>query len=426
MSNLTNGSLLERRQKNVPRGVSTAFPIFPARALNTEIWDVEGKRYLDFAGGIAVLNVGHSHPKVVGAVKKQSELFTHAAFQVTGYEQYILLAERMNRVAPVKGPAKTIFFSTGAEALENAVKIAKVATNRSGVITFLGGFHGRTALTMAMTGKVIPYKKKFGPFPPGIYHAPYPVPYHGVSEEESLEAIQRIFKASIDPGEVAAIALEPVQGEGGFYIASPAFLRELRSLCDKFGIMLIADEVQSGFGRTGKMFAIEHSGVTPDLITTAKSIAGGLPLSAVSGNADLMDSVDPGGLGGTYGGNPIACAAALAVFDIIESEKLLERSIGIGKTVIQRLTALAETCPHLGEVRGLGGMTAFEIVKDQKTREPDPDRTKRITTKALESGLIVLSCGLYSNTIRILVPLTVPEVQLDEGLSILESAVKSA
>ena len=426
MSNLTNGSLLERRQKNVPRGVSTAFPIFPARALNTEIWDVEGKRYLDFAGGIAVLNVGHSHPKVVGAVKKQSELFTHAAFQVTGYEQYILLAERMNRVAPVKGPAKTIFFSTGAEALENAVKIAKVATNRSGVITFLGGFHGRTALTMAMTGKVIPYKKKFGPFPPGIYHAPYPVPYHGVSEEESLEAIQRIFKASIDPGEVAAIALEPVQGEGGFYIASPAFLRELRSLCDKFGIMLIADEVQSGFGRTGKMFAIEHSGVTPDLITTAKSIAGGLPLSAVSGNADLMDSVDPGGLGGTYGGNPIACAAALAVFDIIESEKLLERSILIGKTVIQRLTALAEICPHLGEIRGLGGMTAFEIVKDQKTREPDPDRTKRITTKALESGLIVLSCGLYSNTIRILVPLTVPEVQLDEGLSILESAVKSA
>lgn len=416
MSSLTNAELLERRQKNVPRGVSTAFPIFPARASNSEIWDVEGKRYLDFAGGIAVMNVGHTHPRVVEAVRRQSELFTHAAFQVTGYEQYVTLAERMNRVVPVKGPAKTIFFSTGAEALENAVKIAKAATGRSGVITFVGGFHGRTALTLAMTGKVLPYKKKFGPFPAGIYHAPYPVPYHGISDEDSLSAIHTLFKASIDPSEVAAIVIEPVQGEGGFYIASAAFLRELRSICDKNGIMLIADEVQTGFGRTGKLFAVEHSGVTPDLISAAKSMAAGLPISAVSGNDKLMDSVDPGGLGGTYGGNPLACAAAHAVFDIIESENLLEKSTKLGKSVITRLTALAEKCPHVGEIRGLGGMTAFEIVKDKKTHEPDSDRAKKITALALDKGLLVLSCGLFGNVIRILVPLTVPETQLEEGL----------
>jgi 4-aminobutyrate aminotransferase len=425
MTNTTNASLLERRHKNVPRGVSTAFPVFPARALNTEIWDVEGKRYLDFAGGIAVMNVGHCHPKVVEAVRRQSELFTHTAFQVTGYEQYISLAERMNKVVPIKGPAKTIFFSTGAEALENAVKIAKASTGRTGVITFVGSFHGRTNLTMAMTGKVVPYKKGLGPFPPGIYHAPYPVPYHGISEEDSLEAIAKIFKASIDPGEVAAIAIEPVQGEGGFYVASPTFLRELRGLCDKHGIRLIVDEVQSGFGRTGKLFAIEHSGITPDLITSAKSIGAGLPISAVSGNAEIMDSVEPGGLGGTYGGNPVACAAAHAVFDVIEGEKLLERSSWIGQTVVSQLKKLAESCPHLGEVRGLGAMAAFEIVKDQKSHDPDAERAKKISAKALEKGLIVLSCGLYANVIRILVPLTVPENHLNEGLQILESAITS-
>ena len=294
------------------------------------------------------------------------------------------------------------------------------------MITFVGGFHGRTALTMAMTGKVLPYKKSFGPFPAGIYHAPFPVPYHGITEKDSLDAIARIFKASIDPSEVAAIAIEPVQGEGGFYIASSSFLRELRAICDKHGIKLIADEVQTGFGRTGRLFAIEHSGVTPDLVTTAKSIGAGVPISAVSGSAELMDSVEPGGLGGTYGGNPLACAAAHAVFDVIESEKLLERSTAIGAKVTSRLRALAEKCPHLGEVRGLGGMTAFEIVKDQKTHEPDPDRTKKVTAKALEKGLIVLSCGLYGNVVRILVPLTVPDSQLDEGLSILETAISSA
>lgn len=424
MNSITNQSLLERRENNVPRGVATVYPIFPKRALNAEVWDVEDRRYLDFSGGIAVMNVGHSHPRVVEAVRRQSELFSHVAFQVTGYETYVHLAERMNRVVPVKGPAKTIFFSTGAEALENAVKIAKVATGRHGLISFVGGFHGRTNLTMGLTGKVVPYKKHFGPFPPGIHHVPYPISYHGITEAISLAAIEKLFKATIDPSDVAAIVIEPVQGEGGFYIASPRFLSDLRELCDKHGILLIVDEVQTGFARTGKLFAMEYSGIKPDLITTAKSIAAGLPLSAVSGNAALMDMVEPGGLGGTYGGNPIACAAAHAVFDIIESENLLERSRCIGGTIVRRLTSLAQECPHVGEVRGLGGMVAFEIVKDQAVCEPDPDRARRIVGKALESGLIVLVCGLFGNVIRILVPLTVPEGHLSEGLSILEDAVK--
>jgi 4-aminobutyrate aminotransferase/(S)-3-amino-2-methylpropionate transaminase len=419
----TNHELLERRQKAVPRGVSTAAPVFAERAENAEVWDVEGKRYIDFAGGIGVLNSGHRHPKVLAAVQRQSEKFFHTAFQVMAYESYVELAEKLNGLVPVGKPAKTILFTTGAEAVENAVKIAKGATGRSGVIAFVGGFHGRTCLSMALTGKVIPYKKGFGPFPSGIYHAPYPVPYHGVSEDDSFRALEKIFKADIDPSEVAAILIEPVQGEGGFYIASAAFLRRLRALCDAHGILLIADEVQSGVARTGKFFAIEHSGVRPDLITIAKSIGAGLPLSAVSGSAAIMDALDPGGLGGTYAGNPVACAAALAVLEVVAEENLLQKSTTLGQHLVRRITELAEKFPAIGEIRNLGGMAAFELVKDRTTHEPDADRAKKLTAAALEHGLILLSCGLYSNVIRILVPLTAPISQIDEGLGLLEKAL---
>src|SRR6185312_15879724 len=316
--------LARRRAASVPRGVGTAHPVFAARAENAEIWDAEGRRFVDFAGGIAVLNVGHRHPKVMAAVEKQLALYTHTAFQVTAYEPYIALAERLNALAPFPGPAKTILFTTGAEAVENAVKIARAATGRSGVIAFGGGFHGRTLLTMAMTGKVLPYKRQFGPLPNEVYHLPFPVPEQGVTVEDSLRALVLLFRDDIEPGRVAAIVIEPVQGEGGFHPAPPELLRALRRICDEQGMLLIADEVQSGFARTGRMFGIEHSGVAPDLISIAKSLAGGFPLSGVIGRADIMDAVEPGGLGGTYGGNPIACAAALAVLDVIAEEKLLD------------------------------------------------------------------------------------------------------
>src|SRR6202012_4369779 len=307
-----------RREKAVPRGVGTAHPIFAARADNSELWDAEGQRFVDFAGGIAVLNVGHRHPKVVKAVERQLGLYTHTAFQVTAYEPYIELAERLNAIAPFSSPAKSILFTTGAEAVENAVKIARAATGRSAVIAFGGGFHGRTMLTMALTGKVLPYKRQFGPLPNEVFHLPFPNAGMGVSTEDSLKALDFIFRADVEPGRVAAIIIEPIQGEGGFYEAPTELLRALRTICDRHGILLIADEVQTGFARTGKMFGIENSGVEPDLISIAKSLGGVLPLSGVIGKADIMDTVEPGGLGGTYGGNPLACAAALAVLDVFE------------------------------------------------------------------------------------------------------------
>lgn len=421
----TNQEWLARRQKAVPRGVATAMPIFAAHAENAELWDVEGRRYLDFAGGIAVLNTGHRHPKVMQWVEEQSRHFTHTAFQVIGYETYIRLAEKLNALGPTGAENKTIFFTTGAEAVENAVKIARVATGRTAVIAFGGGFHGRTMMTLALTGKVEPYKTGFGPFPGDVYHAPFPNPLHGVSEADSLKAIQNLLKFDVEPRRVAAIILEPVQGEGGFYIASPHFLQELRALCDRHGILLIADEVQSGIARTGKMFAIEHSGVTPDLLTVAKSLAGGFPLSAVIGKAEIMDKVGPGGLGGTYGGSPVACAAALGVLDAIESDQLLQRADGIGKTVSGFLSNLARRNQFacIGDVRGLGAMIAFELVKDRSSNTPDPDLTKALTAKALEKGLILLSCGLYSNVIRLLMPLTIADRHLEEGLGIIEESL---
>jgi 4-aminobutyrate aminotransferase/(S)-3-amino-2-methylpropionate transaminase len=314
----TNAELFARRNAAVPRGVSNATQVFAARAENAEIWDVEGKRYVDFAGGIAVLNTGHRHPKVMRAVAEQAEHFTHTAFQVMPYEPYIALAERLNAAAPFSGPAKTILFTTGAEALENAVKITRAATGRPGVIAFTGGFHGRTMMTMAMTGKVMPYKRAFGPMPADVYHVPFPVAHHGITVEDTLKALRFLFAADISPDRVAALVIEPVQGEGGFHVAPPELMVELRRICDEHTIVLVADEVQSGFARTGKLFAVEHSGIEPDMVTVAKSLAGGFPLSGVIGRAPLMDAAEPGGLGGTYAGSPTACAAALAVLDVIE------------------------------------------------------------------------------------------------------------
>jgi 4-aminobutyrate aminotransferase/(S)-3-amino-2-methylpropionate transaminase len=424
----SNAELLDRRTRAVPRGVGHATPIYAARAENAEVWDVDGKRYIDFAGGIAVLNTGHRHPKVMAAVQAQLERYTHTAFQVMAYEPYIALAERLNTLAPFKGPAKTILFTTGAEAVENAIKIARAATGRPGVIAFTGAFHGRTLLTMGLTGKVLPYKKGFGPFPSDLYHVPFPIEHHGVSVADSLKAINFLFKADIEPARVAAIVIEPVQGEGGFYVAPKELLVELRKLCDAHGILLISDEVQAGFARTGKMFGIEHSGVEPDLIAIAKSLAGGLPLSGVVGRAEIMDACEPGGLGGTYGGNPVACAAALAVLDVIEGEKLLDRANAMGERIKAKLNQLAKRndLMPIAAIRGPGAMIGFEIVKHRGSFEPDADATKRLTTAALEKGLIVLSCGTFANVIRILVPLTASDAIVDEGMKMLEQAMQVA
>lgn len=423
-----NKDLLARREKAVPRGVATAYPVFAARAENAELWDVEGKRYIDFGGGIAVLNTGHRHPRVIAAVQKQLELYTHTAFQITAYEPYIELAERLNALAPFKGPAKTIFFTTGAEATENAVKIARAATDRSAVIAFTGAFHGRTMLTMAMTGKVLPYKKKFGPMPGEVYHVPFPVPSQDVSVADSLKALDFLFKADVEPSRVAAIILEPVQGEGGFHPAPRELLLALRQLCDAHGIVLISDEVQAGFARTGKMFGIEHTGVEPDIITVAKSLAGGFPLSGVIGKAAIMDAAEPGGLGGTYAGSPVAVAAALAVLDVIEEEKLCARASKLGEHIKGRLHDMAKRndIVPIADIRGPGAMIGFDIVKARGGHEPDADATKRVTAAALEKGLILLSCGVYGNTIRILVPLTASDALVDEGLDIIDQALVTA
>ncbi|GBR75148.1 4-aminobutyrate--2-oxoglutarate transaminase [Acidiphilium acidophilum] len=420
-----NAQLRARHEASVARGVGIAHPVYAARAENAELWDVEGRRYVDFAGGIAVLNTGHRHPRVIAAVQAQLERFTHTCFQVTPYEPYIELAERLNAIAPIAGPAKTIFLTTGAEALENAIKIARAATGRPGIITFAGGYHGRTLLTMAMTGKVLPYKRNFGPMPGEIYHVPFPFEPFGVDVDDSLRAIDMLFRADIEPSRVAAIVIEPVQGEGGFIPAPPELFQALRSLCDQHGILLIADEVQTGFGRTGKMFGVEHMGVKPDLMTVAKSLAGGFPLSGVIGRAAIMDAPEPGGLGGTYAGNPLACAAALAVLDVIQDEGLIDRANLIGAAMTAHLKSIAgrnDVVP-ISAIRGPGAMIAFDIVQERGGHTPDADQTKRVIAKAREAGLILLSCGVNANTIRLLVPLTVRDDVLQEGLAALQSAL---
>ena len=420
----SNAELWQRRAAAVARGVSSATQRFAERAVNAEIWDVEGKRYVDFAGGIGVLNTGHRHPRVLAAIEQQLQRVIHSCFQVMPYEPYIALAEQLNALAPIAGPAKSLLLSTGAEAVENAVKIARLATARSGVIAFSGGFHGRTMMAMALTGKVAPYKTGFGPFPGDVRHARFPHPYHGVSVDDALGDIAHIFKCDIEPSRVAAFVIEPVQGEGGFTVAPPEFLRALRALCDEHGILLIADEVQSGFARTGRLFAMEHYDVRADLITTAKSIGGGLPLAGVVGRADVMDAPAPGGLGGTYGGNPVACAAALAVIEVIRSENILARATAMGEQFRAHMQALAAD-PRLGigEIRGLGAMVAFELVRPG-THEPDADRTKALTARAAELGLLLLSCGVYYNTVRVLVPITVEDTTFAEGLKLLTQAIR--
>lgn len=422
----TNSALLARRSAAVPRGVSTATPIFADRAENAELWDVEGRRYVDFAGGIAVLNTGHRHPRVIAAVEAQLKRYTHTAFQVSAYEPYVALAERLNALAPIEGPAKTILFTTGAEAAENAVKIARAATGRSAVIAFTGGFHGRTMLTMALTGKALPYKRLFGPLPGEIFHAPFPIAHYGITVEQSLKALDFIFKADVEPERVAAIILEPVQGEGGFHQAPPEFMQALRALCDQHGILLIDDEIQAGFGRTGRMFGIEHTGVKPDLITVAKSLAGGFPLAGVIGRADVMDAAEPGGLGGTYAGSPVACAAALVVLDVMEEEQLLVRATQLGARTRARLETFVgrnDLRPIAG-IRGPGAMVAFDLVASHGAHEPDGAAARAVTAKALDGGLILLSCGVYGETIRLLFPLTVSDDLLDEGLGLLEDALR--
>jgi 4-aminobutyrate aminotransferase/(S)-3-amino-2-methylpropionate transaminase len=421
----TNADLLARRHAAVVRGVGHTTPLSAARARNAELWDVEGKRYVDFAGGIAVVNTGHCHPKVIAAVQEQMERFTHTCFQVVLYEPYIALAERLNALAPIPGSLKSVFFSTGAEATENAIKIARAATGRSGVIAFTGGFHGRTIMASALTGKVVPYKKGLGPALPEVWHVPFPTTQNGVSTDEALKYLDFIFKADADPSRIAAIIIEPVQGEGGFHQVPVPFMRALRRVCDEHGIVLIADEVQTGFGRTGKMFAMEHYDVPPDLICVAKSLAGGFPLSGVIGKAPIMDAAEPGGLGGTYAGNPLACAAALAVLDVFEEERLLERAEAIGlrlRTHLERIQGRNNLLP-IKDVRGPGAMIAFDIVTDSVGCEPDPAATKSVVQRAYESGLILLSCGTNANTIRILVPLTADDTIIDEGLQILEQAL---
>ena len=416
---LTNAALFARREAAIPRGVGHSHQIFIARGENAEIWDVEGRRFIDFAGGIAVLNTGHRHPAVIQAVKDQLDRYTHTCFQVLAYEPYVELAERINAKAPGDFAKKTLFLTTGAEAVENAIKIARAATGRSGVICFGGGYHGRTLLTLAMTGKVAPYKTGFGPFPAEVFHAIFPNALQGVTVDESIASVEAIFKNDIEAKRVAAIILEPVQGEGGFHVAPPELLQRLRALCDANGILLICDEVQTGAGRTGTWFAVEQSGIAPDLITMAKSMAGGFPISAVVGRAEVMDAAAPGGLGGTYAGSPIACAAALAVMEVFEKENLLQRSCDVGEHLRTALKAMAARHACIGDVRGLGAMVAIELFKNGDLKQPDADLAKRVATEASARGLILLTCGTHGNVIRILVPLTASDALIDEGLAVM-------
>ena len=420
-----NAAINQRKDAATPRGVGVLAPFFAARAENAELWDVEGRRFIDFATGIAVVNTGHRHPKVIAAVQRQLALFTHTGYQVVPYESYVRLAERLNELTPGTHAKKTALFTTGVEAVENAIKIARVATGRPAIIAFTGGFHGRTLMGLALTGKVVPYKAGFGPLPAEVYHAPFPIALHGVSVADSLRAIEHLFKADVEPQRVAAILIEPVQGEGGFYVAPVELVRRLRELCDRHGILLIADEIQSGFGRTGKLFAIEHYDVVPDIMTMAKGLAGGFPLSAVTGRAAVMDAPAPGGLGGTYAGNPVAVAAALAVLDVLGEEALVPRAARLGGALRERLEKVRPFVPQIAEVRGLGAMLAIEF-QVPETGAPAPDFTRRVQQLAMTQGLLLLTCGVYSNVIRFLMPLTTPDDVFAEGLDILERALRSA
>ena len=423
-------ALMERRAAAVPRGPVQATPLFIEEAKGAVIVDVDGNRLLDFAGGIGCLNVGHANPEVVRAIREQAERFTHGCFHVTPYEGYVRLAERMNALVPGAFAKKTMFANSGAEAVENAVKIARAATGRPAVIAFEDGFHGRTLLALTLTSKVHPYKAGFGPFAPEVYRAPYPYSYrcpygppHSSCTEHAIEALEEMFKRHVAADQVAAIVVEPVLGEGGFVVPPGDWLARLRDLSTRHGILMIADEVQTGFGRTGRMWAVEHSGVVPDILIAAKSIAGGMPLSSITGRAEVMDAAGPGGLGGTFGGNPVAVAAAHAVLDLLESGEVFARAVRIGEAVAARAKSWRDRFDAVGEVRGLGAMWAVELVKDRASRAPAKDETSAIAQRCWQRGLVTITAGTYGNVIRTLMPLVIEDAELDEGLDVLELAL---
>jgi 4-aminobutyrate aminotransferase/(S)-3-amino-2-methylpropionate transaminase len=419
--------LQTRRQEFVARGVSSTMPVFAAKAEGAIIEDVDGNRFIDFAGGIGTMNIGHARPEVTKAIVEQAEKFTHTCFSVMMYESYVALAERLTKLTPGNFPKKAIFFNSGAEAVENAVKIARYATGRPAIIVFDNAYHGRTLMTMSMTAKVKPYKYRFGPYAPEVYRAPFPYSYRmNMTPQEASQAciqeLERMFIGEVAPDQVAAIIIEPVQGEGGFMTPPPGFLSALKAVCEKYNILFVADEIQTGFCRTGKMFAVEHDGVEPDIMIIAKSMGAGMPISGVIGRAEVMDAPPPGTLGGTYSGNPVACAAALAVLDLYEKEDLAARSQQIGQIIIERFLKLEERYSFVGEVRGQGAMVALELVKDRATKEPDPQTTNDILAAAHYRGLVLIKAGMYDNVIRVLVPLNVTDEQLQKGLDILDEA----
>lgn len=419
---MSNAQLNELKQKYVANGAASPTTQFADRAENAIIWDADGNRIIDFAGGIGVLNIGHCHPKVVEAVREQLGRVMHTCQTVIPYEGYVKVAEKLSQLTPVRGHGKVMLVNSGAEALENAVKIARAATGKNNVICFDGGYHGRTFMTMAMNGKVVPYSADFGSMPGNVFRAPYPVPFHGVSEEDAIRGLKMTLKTDANPRDTAAIVIEPVLGEGGFYPAPASFLKAVREICDEHGMLMIVDEVQSGFGRTGKLFAIEHSGVEPDLMTMAKSMAGGMPISAVVGTAEHMDACGPNSLGGTYSGSPVSCAAVLAVLEVFEEEKILEKSQALGEVLGQRFTQWQQRFACVENVRHLGSMAALDLVAADQT--PDPELAAAMCKRAREKGLILLSCGLYGNTLRFLMPVTIEDSILEEGLAIVEELLE--
>jgi len=416
------------RERYIPRGLANTHAIFVARAEGTRVWDVGGKEYLDFTSGIGVLNTGHRHPRIVRAVHEQLERVMHTCFQVTMYEPYVAVAARLCGLVgdSPQDRYKAVLFTTGTEAIENAIKIARAYTKRPAVVAFSGGFHGRTLLSLSMTSSSPAYRQNFGPFAPDIHHSPFPDEYRGWTTDTALEALQQLFDTRVAPDQVAAILIEPQQGEGGFVPAPPAFLQRLRALTERLGIVFIVDEIQSGFGRTGKMFGYQHAAIEPDLIAIAKSLAAGMPLSAVVGKAAIMDAPLAGGLGGTYAGNPLACAAALAVLDIFEAEALVERAVQLGAQIRTALVRLQARVPSIGDVRGLGCMLAMEFVKDRSTKEADADAAQRVIEDARDHGLLLIRCGPHKNVVRLLPPLTATTEEIARGLEILDRAVRDA
>jgi 4-aminobutyrate aminotransferase/(S)-3-amino-2-methylpropionate transaminase len=418
--------ILERKERVVAEPLSVFLPVVVEEARGATLTDVDGNTFIDFTGGVGCLNVGHSHPQVVAAAQEQLGRFSHTDFTIVPYEVYVTLAERLCDLAPVPKPAKAAFFNAGAEAIENAIKFSRAYTKRPAVIGFEGGFHGRTLLAVSLTSKTHPYKAGLGPFAPEVYHVPFPNAYRGPSADEALAALERALVTQVAAETVAAIVIEPIQGEGGFIVAPPEFLQGVRRLCDEHGIVLVADEVQTGFGRTGRMWGIEHSGVEPDLVAIAKSVAAGLPLSAVVGKAEIMDAPGDSAIGGTYVGNPVAQASALAVLDVFEEEELTARAAAIGETVRSRMLAWQERWEAIGDVRGLGAMLAIELVADRESKAPAADLASAVVEAAAERGLLLLKCGIYSNCIRVLTPLVISDAELDEALSVWEQALDAS